>query len=371
MKLRYRLADRLSKGSGFEHTILTGNGTTAIWALLNAYSFKGKLIAIADNTCFSVLMAVLFSGNEPYYLDIRTDTGCIDSNKLKSVSNPDIAAVIFPYMYGQNADISDAARICKKKNWILIEDYAQAFGIPPMNKCASSDAAILSFGAGKIIEAGHGGAVKVKTANLKKRIDKILSSDRLLSRAPVNLKPTLSQTYKFFYNNAKQEEFRNFTKVFYELFKAYRRDCLIRFDEKYLKKIWQELDSYEENLEHRLKLAGKLKSLFSGFLGIKCMEFEIGSIPWRFNIFVRNTARDMLLKQMLFRNFLISSWYAPLSYMYPSIQSNLPKRESSHFGDTILNLWVNKQVGHDYCVKSASFIKKSISRINGADKRNG
>lgn len=362
MKIEYRLAERLSKKTRFEYTILTGNGTTAIYLLLCALGFRQKKIAIPDNTCLNILMAILFSGNEPYYLDICVDTGCIDTNKLKSISDLNIAAVIFPYMYGQNIDISDTVDICKKKNWVLIEDYAQAFGISANNKdSARSAIAILSFGSGKIIEAGYGGALQVNSFYLKKRIEKKISSNKFLNDNQSDLQLSLSQFYKFIYNNIKLKQFNYFTKVFCELFKVYKNDTLIRFDNVYANKIIIGLDCLENNIFHRLRLSNKFHKLFSSHPGIKCMEFKHGSVPWRFNIFINKQTRDYLLKEMLYRGFLISSWFPPLSYIYPSSEKKFPTKECIIFGDTILNLWVDKYVNENYCKKASNFIMKLMN----------
>lgn len=351
-----KLEDRLSGISGFEHSVLTGSGTTAIWALLSAYGFRGKLIAIPDNTCPSILMAILFSGNEPYYLDIDAGSGCIDSNKFSGVFSPDIAAVIYPYMYGQNTDISGVAACCRKKKWVLIADYAQAFGIQAMKESAGIDAAILSFGTGKIIEAGHGGAVQVKSTGLKKRIDKILGSDKYLESEPANLSPTFSQVYKFFYNNVRPEGFRHFRGAFRELFKSYRNDFLVRLDSRYLGRIDSGLNDCCSNLDRRSWLADEFQSLFSGVPGIKCMKQPKGSVQWRYNIFLKKDVRDALLKEMLSKRFPVSSWFSPLSYIYPSVQDGLPRRTSKYFADTILNLWLDEKVDLSYCRKAAGFI---------------
>ncbi|MDD5594691.1 MAG: DegT/DnrJ/EryC1/StrS family aminotransferase [Candidatus Omnitrophica bacterium] len=361
MKVEYRLTERLSDRTGFEHTILTGNGTTAIYLLLCALGLRKKKVAIPDNTCLNVLMAILFSGNEPYYLDICADTGCIDIEQLKSVSDPDIAAVIFPYMYGQNVDISEAVDICKKKTWILIEDYAQAFGIPTNDKeRIDSSIAILSFGSGKIIEAGHGGAVQVNSSGLKKSIEKLISSPGLLNSKPSGLRLTLPQFYKFIYNNIELSQFYYFSKVFVELFEVYKKDMLLIYDNLYTKKIILELNRLEDNISHRVLLSNKFYKLFSAHSKIKCMKFKHGSVPWRFNIFIAKQSRNSLLKKMLFKRFLVSSWFPPLSYIYPSSKKKSPDEKSVFLGDTILNLWVDKCVKEDYCKKISDFIMSSI-----------
>ena len=349
----------ISRRTGFEHTVLTGNGTTALFAILAACKFRGKRIAIPDNTCPSVLMAVLFSGNLPLYLDIDPRTGCVDATHASAVKAADAAALIYPYMYGQNGNISEISRLCKRKGWVLIEDFAQAFGVD-RDRAFRGDACVLSFGAGKTVEAGHGGAAQTNSAPLRRAVEKALRLHSGSGPRQKRVEPQFSQFFKFIYNHTGSAGMTRFSKIFNDIFEIYRDDTIVGFDHAYIVQIRKNLEIFEHNRSRRLKLTRLMKKNFEDCSGLSYMSFREGSVPWRFNIFLKQEIRDIALKELLRRNLPVSSWYIPLSSICPQSGQLVHNRVAERYGATVLNLWVNHQVDEAYCQEVPNLIRSMI-----------
>ena len=158
-----------------DYVCFTQNCTTGIWALLKALDFKGKKIILPVNICFVVPCAVVLSGNIPVFVDID-DSFSASPELLKKINDPDIVAMIYPYNNGNIGQLDKIIDISINKNWVLIEDTAQSFGAKYDGKFVGSfsDYAITSFGQGKILDAGGGGAVTVNDNELFSEINKIL-----------------------------------------------------------------------------------------------------------------------------------------------------------------------------------------------------
>ena len=101
-----------------EFALFTRNGTTAIWLLLKALGLKKKKIVVPVNVCVAVPLAIILSGNEPYFVDINEDF-TIDPKELRNVKSSDVKGVIFPYMYGNTAKIDDIVEICNEYELLL------------------------------------------------------------------------------------------------------------------------------------------------------------------------------------------------------------------------------------------------------------
>jgi len=84
-------------------------------------------------------------------------------------------AVIVTDIYGQSANYSLIAKICKKNNVPIIEDAAESLGATYKNKkCGSfGDLSILSFNGNKIITTSGGGMLLSNDENLIKKAKKL------------------------------------------------------------------------------------------------------------------------------------------------------------------------------------------------------
>lgn len=370
MKLTHKLIDKLSSQTDSEYTLLTGNGTTALYSMLSACQFKGKKIGIPNNVCLTVLAAILYSGNNPYYLNVDLKTGCIDMAKIKDIDDPDIVAIVFPYMYGQSINILEMSRLCKQKNWLLIEDYAQSYGISEGKdkKHLVGDAAILSFGASKILGVGHGGAFQTNNQELAKSVDKILLNNAYVSDKTTGLlNLALPHFVKLIYNNVEFNQISKFADVFKVLFELYRDDMILSFDKNYKDKIYFELNRLDEIIDFRLKTCEFFRNSYLNHPHIKIMEFAEGSVPWKFNIFVDKKIRNPLLKELLTNKCQISSWYFPLSRFYP-IRQEINDSNDLLFADTILNLAVDNGISKNYCTDIVNLINNFIDNFEWIDQ---
>jgi len=332
-----------------EYAYITGSGTSAIYIALKALGLKNKRIGIPNNVCFNVPLGIVYSGNFPFFLDIERETLGLSVCELEKYSEA-ISAVIAVHSYGSICNIESIAECCQKYGIPLIEDCAVAQGAKFNNKPAGSfgDISLLSFGAGKIIDVGHGGALLTNDQRLYKEfvaIDKELGQfSKSKQDAIEDLSGFHTWLYNKFYTNGQYDQCSQF------LIKAkqYKDSYLCRFSSFYEESILIQLGQLADNISMRDLNAHNLVELFKE----TAEQIDIfippeGSVIWRFNVFVNN--RNSLLKHLLKKKYMVSSWQPSVDIFCGfrnDRKGNTPI--SDWVGKHILNIGVNHKIDDQY-----------------------
>lgn len=325
----------------------TGNATAAIMVLLEEMDLSGVNVAVPVNVCPSVVQAVWYSGNRPYYIDIEEDTMGMCPKILERHINK-LSAVIAVHMYGSVFDIKSIAAICRKHKKILIEDCAQALGahIGGQPVGTFGDAAVFSFGAGKIVDLGVGGAAVSHNALLIRRVRQRVASMREWSKDAEKAISEFSGMHTSIYNNFYPVKVR----LHYEML----RKNALRIKDVYLfqapcnleDRVSASLMALDANLDLRKERALYFKDIFEK----NEIEFhwpKEGGVFWRFNLFL-DEVRDRLLHSLLSEGFKVSSWYPRVDIFMEAKVDDNDYSVAEKVAGRILNLWVNSEVDDQY-----------------------
>ena len=158
--MKEKLANLLCRMHERTYWYLIGNGTTGLSECLHPLGLQGRHIGNPNGVCINVPLAVLFSENHPYFLDIRIKNLGISPDEFYSHAKR-LDAVIAVHGYGSICSISELEEISKNHGIPLIEDACLAQGGYAGTRPAGSFgiASVISFGVGKPINIGHGGAL--------------------------------------------------------------------------------------------------------------------------------------------------------------------------------------------------------------------
>ena len=354
----------LSDLHGKSDACLIGNATSGITMALNAAKKKNKKVAIPNNVCINVPMAVIYSGNEPLYLDISKDDLGLDPKHLVEHIN-EISAVIAVHAYGIPCQITAIQNICKLNNVFLIEDCCVAQGASVNAKPVGSfgDISVFSFGVGKIIDHGHGGAILSDDLYIITKIRKLIN---MLPKHDRSKKEPLQKFYSYhtdLYNNYYGSNINRFFPRYIEWAIKVRMSYFHKFDDSYTNQIAKSLSNLNKNIETRQLKVEQFHDLFSHLdtPNFKLICHPKGSVYWRFNLFVLQE-RDKLLQHLLRMNFKVSSWQPSVNFFFVDRSAPRPMTPVSDLvGDTIINLWVNDEVGKKYAYEISSEINNFIS----------
>lgn len=332
-----------------EYAYMTGSGTSAIHIALKALGLKDKYIGIPNNVCFNVPLGIIYSGNFPFFLDIERETLGLSVGEVEKYSEA-ISAVIAVHSYGSICNIESIAECCQKHELPLIEDCAVAQGAKFNDKPVGSfgDISLLSFGAGKILDVGHGGALSTDDQRLYEEfvaIDKELDQFSNSKQDTVeHLNSFHTELYNKFYTNGQYEQ----CSIFSTKAKQHKDSYLCRFSSFYEKSILMQLGQFADNISKRELNAHKLVELFEGTKEqIDIFVPPEGSVIWRFNIFVNN--RNRLLKYLLEKKYKVSSWQPSVDLFCGLRSDNKVNTPISDWvGEHILNIWVNYEINDLY-----------------------
>lgn len=344
------LANVLAKSVYRKYALLTGCGTAGLYIALKALGLQEKYIAIPNNVCYSVPLAVLLSGNVPIFLDIEPNTLGLALHSLEANCDR-LDTVIAVHAYGITCDIKRISNLCGKRGLVLIEDCAVAQGAYYQDQPVGSfgDVSVFSFGAGKIIDVGHGGALLTDDKSLYEefvRIDRNLPEYSTVCREKIKeLGACYKRLYNQYYLNNQIAECLLFREKVEELKSAF----LFRFSRSFEETILHCMATLRKNLSARQKSAQKLVKYLADANGrVQIFRPPAGAAIWRLNLFVKYH-RNRLFKHLLEQGYKISSWFPSVDIFFQRRSECMPKTPTSDWvGDHILNIWVNDEIDDGY-----------------------
>jgi len=158
-----RVVGLLSKRYGPREVLLTDSGTTALTAVLIGLlrERRGMPIAVPAYGCYDLATAAEGADATVLFYDLDPLTLAPDLAQVHAALRQGVAAVVVVHPYGYPIDIAEVQRLAAETGALVIEDAAQA-------ACADLDGrpvgtrgslAVMSFGRGKGLTGGSGGAV--------------------------------------------------------------------------------------------------------------------------------------------------------------------------------------------------------------------
>lgn len=334
------------------YCILVGNGTTGLCLALKAHGLAGKKVAIPNGVCPHVPLSVYLAGATPIFLDITRENLGISLSELKRTA--DVAAVIAVHAYGVPCEMVELESYCAEQGIVVIEDMAVAQGADINSRPVGTygSVSVVSFGAGKVVDVGDGGA--------------LLTDDLQLYNAMAELNSRLPQYEDGFLQNIS-DLMGYHTQLYNEVYLAHQyhqlpglfkqraliteSSFLYQFASNKLEKdIYLKLQGLRKLIERRKNNLLFIFEKLNGFenLGIGLFNFSEGSVPWRCNLLVDEN-RDHLLRLLLKEKFKISSWYPSVDLFFERRSQSLVNTPvSDDISNKILNVWINETVEESY-----------------------
>ncbi|RZK12823.1 MAG: DegT/DnrJ/EryC1/StrS family aminotransferase [Flavobacterium sp.] len=122
-----------------EKLLYCNNGTIVLQMALKSLGVTKEVITTPFSyvaTCNSIL----WEGCKPIFVDIDTQTFCIDAAKIVQAITPDTEAILATHVFGLPCNVEQIETIAKKYSLKVIYDGAHAFG------CNLNDRPLLSYG---------------------------------------------------------------------------------------------------------------------------------------------------------------------------------------------------------------------------------
>jgi len=345
-----------------EHVVFTGRGATAIWLALKAFGLVDHPVLIPANTCYIVLWAVLLSGNRPVLVDVDPVTGMITPDTLTACGVERPGAVIPCHLYGLPAPMAAITAWARENGARVIEDAALAFGNQVEGQPAGSwgDAAIFSFGTGKLVSfLSGGGALLTNDAALA------AEARRLLSKLPrwTEQRASLERQWLDIYWATHQHEDANprIAELYPKLFELYNDITLHQPDQFLYKALVHSRIHMESNRKHRRDYSTRYDRLIGGSL--HTIPRSDDAVLWRYPLLCPPELRDDLFERLLSWHVDATRWYPTLRPMVNALAPQItqpPTPNADWFCARIINLplpiyddppdktikWIQEKVQH-------------------------
>ncbi|KKR21901.1 MAG: DegT/DnrJ/EryC1/StrS aminotransferase [Parcubacteria group bacterium GW2011_GWE2_39_37] len=162
----------IEKYFNIKHCYTFDSGRSALYFILKALGVKsGDEVLVQAYTCMVVVNAIKWTGATPVYLDVNDDFNLSVADLEKKISARS-KALLVQHTFGLACPMDQVMQIAKNNNIFVVEDCAHAFGAKYNGQFVGTfgDAAILSFGADKVISSVRGGAVITDNEEISKAL---------------------------------------------------------------------------------------------------------------------------------------------------------------------------------------------------------
>ncbi len=143
--------------------LLTDSGTAALTAALVGVleDRAGSAVAVPAFSCYDVATAADGADAPVILYDIDPHTLAPDAASLRAALRRGAGAIVVAHLYGYPIDLVEITRLASETGAVVIEDAAQAAGATLGGRPAGAQGslAVLSFGRGKGLTGGSGGAL--------------------------------------------------------------------------------------------------------------------------------------------------------------------------------------------------------------------
>ncbi|WP_459866710.1 DegT/DnrJ/EryC1/StrS family aminotransferase [Endothiovibrio diazotrophicus] len=349
---------RLARMHGKSEARLVGSGTVGLVAALRVLGLEGRRVGVPNNVCFSVPQAVLYAGAEPVYLDVEAQRFGLSPECCAEQQG--LAALVAVHAYGRLCEIEALARLCRERGWYLIEDFAVAQGAGGEAPAgAYGDISVTSFGAGKIIDIGRGGAVFTDEPEWAAGMAAFAAACPPFSAADERAEEEVNRLHNSTYNNQFLFHRAPDGERFRRVLEGHRDAYLFGWEEARRDLLERALDDLPANLARRRAKACRLIEGLAGVAGVRAVEHSPGDTYWRLNVMVER-GRDALFRHLLDQRYPISSWQPSVDRFLEPAGRWAETPVSDRVGDTILNLWVNDQVDEAYMTRIIDEIRRFL-----------
>ena len=167
-----RLESALSEYLKVPYISLFTNGTLPLLTALQVLHVTGEVIT-TPYSFVATTHAIWWNGCRPVFVDIDPANCGVDPDKIESAITPRTTAIMPVHCYGKPCDTERIQTIADKYGLKVIYDAAHAFGVEVEGTSILSqgDMSTLSFHATKVYNTAEGGALVVKDAETKQRVD--------------------------------------------------------------------------------------------------------------------------------------------------------------------------------------------------------
>ena len=332
---------QIANAFGCDQAVLFGRARSALLALFETLGLHGRsTILIPSNACPSLLASAWACGAEVRLAPVSAETGVNDdaalAEQVRKLSRTGRSgAVLLTHLYGFRLDFTQARKAAREHGWITIENDANASSFAP--QAPLEDAArIVSFGAGKVLDAGAGGAVITHDASLAAELEKRAKSYPVLDDAAAEAEDQLMLQRRALRNQGRFAEIEH--TLVTEL--SQLRFC---FDPETTEKLTVALARLPAHLAARQERRTFWLDALSRFAPALTPIGLDQTAPWRLIVKTAPALRDPLVEALRANGFDAGTNYPALTQSFPTLTAQDAHPDADIWSKSVINLWLDER----------------------------
>ena len=329
----------LAKAFDGGQAVLFGRARSAHLALFEALGLHGRsCILIPSNACPSLLACAWASGAEVRLAPVCAETGINAdarlADQLRALSRPGRkGAVLLTHLYGFRLDFSQTRKLAREMGWISIENDANASSFAPQAKLEDI-ARIVSFGSGKVLDAGSGGAVITRDAKLAEELRRIAARYPAIDDWAERDEEKLMLERRALRNAGRSAEVEN-TLI------AELRQLRFGFDPDAEEPLLRALSHLPTRLAERQERREMWSEALSGLEPYLQMVDLNQPAPWRLIVRVDPKLRDPVVSALRKAGIDAGTNYPALTHSFPTLTGQDQHPDADTWTRSAMNLWLD------------------------------
>lgn len=337
-----RLEAALAQRFGRSHAVVVSSGTAAMFCAFDWLRQRSgetePTVLFPETTCETAVNAAVFAGCTPVFCDVDAGDALMDAATAHEVIEARRPMAVVPtHIYGHLADAQALRERIDPAVWI-IEDAAQGYGgqLGAQLAGAMGDASAISFGVGKLLDCGAGGALLCDNEAMAHGCREIAATLPLDGHAVAGERAQL-MVGMFAARKAHRSDRAALLRAQWQLLRRHRTGYVGRCGEDQADRILRSLGRIDGTAAARETLRAQLDLLLQGVPGVRVPSRAGRSALWRYTFFVDDASlRDTTAEQLQRSGLEVSKLFAPCSRKF-AVEA-LPHPRAAQVASTVLNL---------------------------------
>lgn len=342
-KLRRDTESRTADLFGYAFGVLFGRGRSALTALLDTVgNNKDTPFLLPSNICPSVIAAGIAAKTKIVPVPVDSATGLpSDISFCKAMGEfPTPGVVMLTHLYGFQGEYNQTLAMAKKNGWFVLENDTAAVtarASAQAEKLAVGDALLASFGAGKVLDGGAGGALLSDDGGLIKSLGKQAADYPLLDETAEATEVQLMMVRRLLRNDPVGTS--NMIAL-YENFLPYEiSGTRFALPETFDTQILSAFSRIAEDREKRCNHVEEWRqALVHAGPDVICSPLAQPS-PWRFVARLKKHRNDVVTVLRM-AGVDVGTNYPPVQEFFPRTTGSVVRESSRSWGEQVFNLWL-------------------------------
>ncbi|WP_430430369.1 DegT/DnrJ/EryC1/StrS family aminotransferase [Oceanicaulis sp.] len=330
---------QIANAFGGDHAVLFGRARSALLALFETLGLHGRsVILIPSNACPSLFASAWASGAQVRLAPVSPETGVTEdaalAAQIETLSRQGrTGAVLLTHLYGFRLDFTQARQAARALGWTSIENDANASSFA--SQAPLEDVArIVSFGAGKVLDAGAGGAVITQDAALAAELKKRAATYPVLDAQADQDEERLMLQRRALRNQGRAAEIEH--TLVSEL-----SQLRFGFDPNTAEKLTAVLAHLPARLAERQERRALWTQALRGFAPALTPVALDQTAPWRLIVKTAPTVRDPLVEALRANGFDAGTNYPALTQSFPELTDQDAHPDANLWAQSVINLWLD------------------------------